>query len=132
MWQSFIGNLARNPLALKALAEIVAPYLRSLLKQETGEDFARLRSEVDALNGLAAKEIPVALTGLGARHQELAQAVESLRLETRELGARQRERETALEGEIARLGRELAQTRDDLRRAQAEGGVPGPRKWRPW
>lgn len=132
MWQNFISTLARNPLALKALAEVVAPTLRALLKQETSEDFARLRGEVEALKSLASAEIPAALNGLGARQQEAARNVELLRQELQALSRRQSDLEAGLAAEVARLGRETAALREDLRRAQEAGGVTAPKRRFPW
>lgn len=131
MWQNFITGLARNPLALKALADVVAPTLRNLLRQEESEDFLRLRGEVDALKNLATRDIPVAFTGLGARQQELAQSVELLRQEVQALTRRQSEREEALAAEVARLGKDLAAARAELAKAVEAGNVASPRRW-PW
>jgi hypothetical protein len=132
MWQNFITGLARNPLALKALAEVVAPTLRNLLRQETSEDVVALRGEVEALRNLASRDIPVALTGLGARQHEVAQSVELLRQEVQALGRRQSEREAALAAEVARLGEELAATQEALRKAQAAGTIAAPKRRLPW
>ncbi|MHB1006454.1 MAG: hypothetical protein ACYC3S_12565 [Chloroflexota bacterium] len=130
MLQNLVLTLARNPVALKAIADLIAPMTRNLVRQQTNEDLAQVRRELDALTGLAGRDLPAALAGLGARQQELALGLEQLRQEMRDSLSRQAERELSLRSEVDRLRKELATAQAAPRKS--DGPEPAPRKWLPW
>ncbi len=132
MWQNLLSNLSRNPAALKALAELVAPTLRNLVRQQTADDLAQLRQRVEALGAVVGGELPAALAALRAGQQESRQEIAALRQQLAQALADQREREAAWRAELAALRRELQVAQEAARRAQAAGnGLSGRRRW-PW
>lgn len=130
MIQNIIISLSRNPIALKALADLIAPLMRNLIKQETDPEIARLRQEVDALNLLVSRELPSVLANLNARQNETSAGVVELRQQLAELLRRQEERETALRLELERARHELAELQKTT--GQSREAETGLRRWFPW
>lgn len=131
MIQNIIITLSRNPIALKALADLIAPLMRNVIKQETDPEIARLRQEVDALNLVVSRELPGALAALNGRQNETNASMVELRQHIAELIHRQEERETALRLELERARRELTELQQATSHSP-DDPEKGLRRWRPW
>lgn len=81
MWQNAILMLARNPAALRALIDLIAPAIR----QENAPAVAALREEVQALAARQTEVEAQLRAELAQTRQELARAVESQEALQREL-----------------------------------------------
>jgi hypothetical protein len=132
VWQNIIVYLSRNPIALKALADLIAPLMRNVIKQETDPEIARLRHEMDALNLVVGKELPGVLNTLHARHNQTAMEMIELRQHVAELIRRQEEREVALREELDRTRRQLAELQTAGGQRALPAGEPRTRRWPPW
>ena len=132
MIQNLIAHLSRNPLALKALADMIAPLLRNAIKQESDPEIARLRAEVEALTVVVSRELPQILGTLNARQHEAGTQMADLHERLDELILRQEEREAQLRLELERAARELAELRRAAGQLPAAPDEGRARRWRPW
>ncbi|MCL5110739.1 MAG: hypothetical protein M1401_18125 [Chloroflexi bacterium] len=132
MWSNIIVYLSRNPIALKALADLIAPLMRNVVKQETDPEIARLRQEMDALNLVVGKELPGILNALHVRHNQTTAEMVELRQHVSELIRRQEERELALRQELDRTRQELVELRRSTGQRALPEGETRLRRWFPW
>lgn len=133
MLQNVIASLSRNPAALRALAELIAPTLRNLVRQQTDDDLAQMRRRVDALANAVAQDLPAAIAKIDSTQQATAVELAALRRQWQEASERQRQETAALRTELEALRLELKAAQDVARQAaEAAGVAPGGRRWWPW